>query len=588
MANETNSDVQKAQEKLTSSLGKSRVMWDGEQATNIHKVRLSKIEADLLDLTDQEAEIASRLAVISEFLESSDPEKVTDFDRLALLSEKEMSRLKILFDVTRGDTMSEAFQEQQPIRQETARAEYSEYLALVMKEKKLSEDFNDDHPSVKSVREQIRTLRKFIDDNASKIKDGATADAMDAGEMLETYVGLLKNDLAGLKHQREVLLKRSNEELTLAKGLEREEMDIASMKMELSRQQDLYRSMSDTLSELNFVRDYAGFSTDVIGDAETQQRQSWPKPLIVLALGLLAGGMLGLGLALIADLSDTTFVDPDDVARTLGAPVLAHVPRFRPFKRNKKDGPLLVDSSVRVHHEPKSPAAETFRVLRTGLMVDAASKGHQVIQVTSPLPGDGKSTTSVNLAMAFAQTGKRILIIDADLRKPRIAKLLRLESGPGFSEALSNLNEPDEVIQTTANNNLFAVGAGAIPQNPSELLQSARFEQLINHWREKFDYIIVDTPPVLAVSDAAIVSEATDSILLAVRIVKNGRKIAIRAAEILRQTNAEVGAIVVNGYQTKKSSYGYTGGYDSDAYGYGYGESHKSYYRESNQELQRV
>jgi capsular exopolysaccharide synthesis family protein len=588
LASKTGDDVKQAQLALTTSLGKSRVMWDGTQATNIHKVRLTKIESDLLDLIEEEAGIQSRLAVISDFLKSADPEKVSDFDRLALLSENEMNRLKILYDVTRGDTMSEEFKEQEPIRQENARAEYNEYLALVMKEKKLLESFSDDHPSVISIREQIKTLRQFIDSNAAKLKLAESAEAMNVGDMLETYVGLLKNDLAGLQRQREVLLKRSEEELTSAKSLEREEMEIASLKLELARQQELYKTMNDTLSELNFVRDYAGFSTDVIGDAESQNKPSWPSPVIVLALGLFAGGMFGFGLALITDLMDTTFADPDDVQRTLQAPVLAHVPRFEKLKRSRRGGPLQIDSSVRVHYEPKSPAAETFRVIRTGLMVEATSNGHQVLQVTSPLPGDGKSTTSINLAMAFAQTGKRTLIVDADLRKPRVAKLLRLESGPGFTEALAGVNEPGEVIQSTINEHLFAVGAGSIPPNPSELLQSDRFAQTLNVWRDQFDFIIVDTPPVLAVSDAAIVSDATDSILLAVRIIKNGRKAAKRAVDILRQSGSDVGAIVVNGYQTKNSSYGYTSGYDSDAYGYGYGESHKAYYREDTKALQSV
>ncbi len=588
LAKETNDDVNAAQSDLMTKLGKSRLLWDGETTTNIHKTRLHRIEEDLLELTENEAQIKSRLAVISEFSNTANPDQVTDFDRLALLSEKEVNRLKILFDVTRGDTISEAFQEQQPIRQATASAEFNEYLALVMREKRLLEDFNDEHPSVVSVREQIATLRTFIDENASKLKQGSTSEAMDAGDMLKTYIGLLKNDLAGLQRQREVLIARSDEELKQAKLLESEEMEITSLRLELQRQQELYKTMNDTLSELNFVRDYAGFATDVIGDAEKQSRPSWPRPIIVLAIGLFAGGMLGVGLALAADLMDTTFADPDDVQRTLMAPVLAHIPRFDRMKRGRRDGPLLVDDTIRVHHQPKSPAAETFRVVRTGLMVEAAAKGKKVIQVTSPLPGDGKSTTSTNLAMAFAQTGKRILLVDADLRKPRIAKLLNLESGPGFSDALLDLCDPEEAIQPTVNENLFAVGAGAIPPNPSELLQSDRFVQLLNRWRDQFDYIIVDTPPVLAVSDSAIVSEATDTILLAVRITKNGRKTAVRATDILRHAGSNVGAIVVNGYQTKKASYGYTGGYDTDAYGYGYGESHKSYYRDSKPDLQRV
>ncbi len=588
LSEETAQEVRNAERKLAEHLAGSQIMWDGEKTRNIHKERLEKIEDDLHELTEQEAESSSRLKVISDFLASKDASEITDVDRFSLLSEKEVNRLKLMIEMTRGDVASEAFQADQPIRQATAQAEYDEYLTLVMKEKKLREKFSDGHPQIVSLREQIEMMRKFIDNNSSKIQARDAQERITPAEMLQTYVGLLKNDVMGLQRQRQVLQTRSEQELKLAKQLEQAEVQAESMRRDLERRQAIFDDTQSTLKELNFVRDYAGFSTDVIGDAESQERPAWPRPLIVLALGLFVGGILGLGMALLADLMDTTFVDPDDVQATLGAPVLAHVPRFDPIKRKRKDPPLEIDSSIRVHHQPRTPAAEVFRVLRTGLLVEARKNGHQVIQVTSPLPGDGKSTTSVNLAMAFAQTGKRTLIVDADLRKPRVARLLHLSGESGFSEALQDLCDPTDVVQSTVNDNLFAVSAGAIPTNPSELLQSDRFSQLINVWRDKFDFIIVDTPPVLAVSDAAVVSEEMDNVLLAVRIIKNGRKSAIRARDILQRSGSDVGAVIVNGYQTKDKSYGYTGGYDADAYGYGYGESHKAYYGDSSKKLQAV
>ncbi|TWT80842.1 Tyrosine-protein kinase ptk [Planctomycetes bacterium CA13] len=581
LSDKTAQDVKDAEEAFASHVASSTLMWDGQKARNIHKDRLMKIEESLLELTEQEAEVESRLAVITDFLQNTDPNSITDFNRLALLSEKEVNRLKLLYEITRGDVASEAFQAEQPIRQETARAEYDEYLQLVMKEKKLAEKFSEGHPQVVSIREQIDLMRQFIDENSAKITASEIRERMEPAEMLQTYVGLLKNDLSGIQKRREVLIRRSGAELILAKELEQVEMQTETMRREVLRRQELFKDTQDTLKELNFVRDYAGFSTDVIGDAETQRRPSWPNPLIVLALGIFAGGLLGFGTALLADVMDTTFVDPDDVQHTLGAPVLAHVPRFEPFKRKRKDPPLKIDSSIRVYHQPRSPSAEVFRVMRTGLLVEAKAKGLHVFQVTSPLPGDGKSTTSVNLATAFAQTGKRTLIIDADLRKPRVGRLLHLEGSLGLSDALRQSLDPSKVVQTTVQDNLFAVSAGSIPENPSELLQSDKFAQLLNAWRSEFDFIIVDTPPVLAVSDATIVSEETDAVLLTVRIVKNGRRSAKRARDILRQTGASIAAIVVNGYQTKDRSYGYTGGYDAEAYGYGYGETHKAYYRES-------
>ncbi|EMI54323.1 GumC family protein [Rhodopirellula sallentina] len=582
LSEETAQEVRDAERKLAEHLAGSQIMWDGEKTRNIHKERLEKIEDDLHELTEREAESSSRLTVISDFLASKDASEITDVDRFSLLSEKEVNRLKLMIEMTRGDVASEAFQADQPIRQATAQAEYDEYLTLVMKEKKLREKFSDGHPQIVSLREQIEMMRKFIDNNSSKIQARDAQERITPAEMLQTYVGLLKNDVMGLQRQRQVLQTRSEQELKLAKQLEQAEVQAESMRRDLERRQAIFDDTQSTLKELNFVRDYAGFSTDVIGDAESQERPAWPRPLIVLALGIFAGGMFGMGMALLADLMDTTFVDPDDVQATLGAPVLAHVPRFDPIKRKRKDPPFEIDSSIRVHHQPRTPAAEVFRVLRTGLLVAARKNGHQVIQVTSPLPGDGKSTTSVNLAMAFAQTGKRTLIVDADLRKPRVARLLHLSGESGFSEALQDLCDPTDVVQSTVSDNLFAVSAGAIPANPSELLQSDRFSQLINVWRDKFDFIVVDTPPVLAVSDAAVVSEEMDNVLLAVRIIKNGRKSAIRACDILQRSGSEVGAIIVNGYQSKDKKYGYTGGYDADAYGYGYGESHKAYYGEKS------
>ena len=581
LSNKNLREVELAEAAFAEHLAMNNLMWDGTKTRNVHKDRLAKIEESILDLTEQEAETASRLAVIEDFLASTPDEEITDFDRLALLSEKEVSRLTLMFQITRGDIASEAFQAEQPIRQETARAEYDEYLQLVMKEKKLREKFSDGHPQIVSIREQIELMRQFIDENSAKISGSTSRERMEPAEMLKTYVELLKHDIAGLKRRREVFTQRSVEEMKLAKKLEQAELRAESMRQEVDRRQDLLKDAQDTLDELNFVRDYAGFSTEVIGDAETQTKASWPRPLIVLALGIFAGGLLGFGTALVADLMDTTFVDPDDVQEALGAPVLAHVPRFIPMRRGRKDPPLDIDSSVRVYHQPRSPAAEVFRVMRTGLLVESKTSGHQVFQITSPLPGDGKSTTSVNLAMAFAQAGKRTLIIDADLRKPRVGRLLHLNADQGLSEILHGDCEPTDAIYETPNENLFAVPSGAIPANPSELLQSEKFAQVLNLWRNQYDFIVVDTPPVLAVSDAAVVAEETDAVVMTVRILKNGRRAAMRARDVLNQNLASISAIVVNGYQTNDSSYGYRGGYDSDAYGYGYGETNKDYYRDS-------
>ena len=308
--------------------------------------------------------------------------------------------------------------------------------------------------------------------------------------------------------------------------------------------------MNDTLSELNFVRDYAGFSTDVIGDAEKQEKAAWPKAIIILPLGLIAGMVLGLMMGLVIDLCDTTFADPEDVQRTLGLPVLAHVHRFAQLKREKGDPPFEIDPTIYAFHRPRSPEAEIYRVIRTSLLMSTKKTDARIIHITSPLPGDGKSTTSVNLAVAFAQAGKRTLIIDADLRKPRLATLMRLETTVGLSDVLIDEVKPCDAYTATPVPNLFALGSGGTPANPAELLESERFGEVLQQWKNEFDYVIVDSPPVLAVSDAAIISEHCDTTLVALRIIKNGRRIASRVVTLLHQHGANISGLVINGYKS--------------------------------------
>jgi len=347
----------------------------------------------------------------------------------------------------------------------------------------------------------------------------------------------------------------------------------------LRRRQDLFKSTQDTLQELNFVRDYAGFSTDVIGEAEAQQEPAWPILWIVLGLGL--------AMALTAELCDSTFASPEEVKLALGTNVLGHVPKLPTLRRKRKDKPFEVDPSIYAFHRPRSPESEVFRVIRTGLLTECKKNDKRVIQVTSPFPGDGKSTTSTNIAAALAQTGKRVLIIDADLRKPKIAELLYLDNEIGLTDVLLQEAEPDEVVAQSAIENLSVVGSGAIPANPAELLQSEEFGAVLKYWRNKFDFVIVDSPPLLVVSDPSIIALEADAVLMTLRVTKNGKNPVIRAKEILDNQGAELLGVVVNGRETANKAYGYSDGYDLDSYGYGYGQSAGGYYADSDQAVRK-
>jgi capsular exopolysaccharide synthesis family protein len=209
------------------------------------------------------------------------------------------------------------------------------------------------------------------------------------------------------------------------------------------------------------------------------------------------------------------------------------------------------------------------------LYFNAGGKGHQVIQVTSPNPGDGKSTLTANLAVAIAQSGKRVVLVDCDFRKPRVHKIFGVSPDIGLASVIAGDAELGRAIQPSAVPGLSLLPCGPRPANPAELLTSNRFQEVLDGLKGMFDFVLVDTPPLLAVSDPAVVAPRVDGVLLTVRITRKTRPAAERAREILGALGANVIGVVVNDLQTGKHAGGYGYGYRySYDYGYGYADQY--------------
>jgi capsular exopolysaccharide synthesis family protein len=223
-------------------------------------------------------------------------------------------------------------------------------------------------------------------------------------------------------------------------------------------------------------------------------------------------------------------------------------------------------------HKTRSSVSEAFRGIRTAIFFNSQHGSLKVIQVTSPIPGDGKSTIASNLAVSISQSGRRVCLVDCDFRRPRISKIFGLSSDTGLVQVINEKATLEEAIQPSSIENLSVLSCGRRPGNPAELLSSERFHFIISQLREMFDYVILDTPPVLVVSDPATVATAADGVILTVRLRRNLKPIAMRAAQMLHSMNANMIGVVVNGVGVGASGYGY-GGYRYDSYnnGYGYG-----------------
>lgn len=285
-------------------------------------------------------------------------------------------------------------------------------------------------------------------------------------------------------------------------------------------------------------------------------------PVLVTWLmpGALVAALLAAGLSALLELRDQRFRTPAEVRQRLGLPVVGHLPALRLNKPAEADAPAGFDPSLVTAVRPKSAEAEAFRGLRTQVFKSAEASGSKVIQITSPCPSDGKSTLAANLAVSIAQAGKSVVIIDADFRKPRVHHLFGLKSDvPGLAAAAEGEADVFAVVQATAVEQLSVIPCGPRPDAPAELLSSPRFAEVLKALKGRFDYVIVDTPPILAVSDPRVVAQRADAVLLTLRLTNTSRNDGVRAAEMLTDLGVNVLGVAVNATRPDEG-YGY-GGY---------------------------
>ena len=274
-----------------------------------------------------------------------------------------------------------------------------------------------------------------------------------------------------------------------------------------------------------------------------------PRPERTITLAVLLGLLLGAGAAALREMLDTTVKSPDALAGLTDAPVLGVVP-FDPGARRQ---PLVADAT-------HSARAEAFRQLRTNLQFADVDHPVRVVAVTSAVPEEGKSTTAVNLALAFAEAGGRVLLIEGDLRRPRVADYLGIEGAAGLSNVLAGQVAVDDVLQPWGDKGLTVLPSGVIPPNPSELLGSDAMATLLGEQRKRFDMIIIDTPPLLPVTDGAVVSVKVDGAILVARSGRTGGPQVSRAAADLRTVDARLLGCVLNMHPVAGQTPYYYGG----------------------------
>jgi capsular exopolysaccharide synthesis family protein len=437
------------------------------------------------------------------------------------------------------------------------------------------EDYGPNHPQVQGVRHRIElTQNLFAAPGAERNKGAADLggkENTDQGDHVALYVQSLKQELSDIEMAEQLLTERAKEEYQEARRVSSYEFREETYRNEIARSQQLYDSIIKRLQEVNFVKDYGGYDARVITPPSVGVKVE-PRAMPIFTVATFLGILGGFGLAYLAERADKSFRSPEEIHRHLGIPVVGHVPLIAAAPTVVHDDASsqpVMDPILCAYYQPRSREAEAYRGVRTALYFSSQGKEYKTIQVTSPNMGDGKTVTVANLGISIAQSGRRTILIDADLRRPRLHELFGLSAQVGLTSVIRGDAELEEAIQQSAVPGLSILACGPLPSNPAELLTSARFPELLDKIRDQYEFVLVDTPPLLAVSDPAVVAPRVEAVLLSIRYSKNGRPNAQRAKEILDTLGVVVLGVIVNAVDHRVSGGKY--GYDHQRYGYGHG-----------------
>ncbi|MDA0831648.1 MAG: polysaccharide biosynthesis tyrosine autokinase [Planctomycetota bacterium] len=340
---------------------------------------------------------------------------------------------------------------------------------------------------------------------------------------------------------------------------------IASLSFKIKNVQDYLEEIVERMGEIDLANQSNGIQMAVIADPLVPDRPISPRLTSVIAIVVVSGFGLGLFVVYILDVLDDRFRTAEELRYVLGIPILSMIREMVPGAGKGID-------AVQTHALPNSIEGEAFRMLKT--TIDFMDSETSRVAITSSEPGDGKTTVLANLAVAYAQSGKRTLLIDADMRRPGLTSLLDLRGDFGLSRILHDERAVGDAVGEnlieTGSTGLHVIPSGPRPPNPAELLASTRFADLLEWADGRYDQVLIDAPPVLAVTDPAIVGRVVDGMVLVVRPDKNHRRTVIRAVETLTGLNCHLLGLVAN-HLNPQSEKGYGYGY---GYGYEYGYGH--------------
>lgn len=431
-----------------------------------------------------------------------------------------------------------------------------EYIRTKQRASDLGKSFGPNHPEIKAAQAMLDAIRDRTQ--------------MEMMSILHT-----------VKAEYERAVRQESElEIELARQEERVmEFNKVAIRYEVLKNEydtlnKTYNAVARRIEEIE-ITSAAGSKSDnifVITHPRVPTKPVKPKRRLSVALSIFFGLAMGTALCFFVEYLDTTIKTKEDAEALLGVPVIGYIPGILDSELTEAGNGSPVPVELHAMRKPRSSVAEAFRSIRTALAFSGQDGSLRHMLVTSATRGEGKSLSSMNIAITLAQAGKSVLLIDADMRKPRLHKIFKLDPNPGLSNLLAGeggSNLAQSVRQVNEVDNLHLLPCGPLPPNPAELLQSDRMKELLEEMNGMFDVVVFDTPPLVNVTDAAVLSQYVNNVILIVRSFSTQREIISRAGDILSETNSRILGLVLNNVDVPRT------GYHTYYYGYGNEEDGK-------------
>ena len=417
------------------------------------------------------------------------------------------------------------------------------------------------------------------------------------GQMTRERKGIiaqLESDYREAKQHEDLLSRALDEQKAEVNVMSGKMIEYNVLKREAEANKALYDSLQTKLKEAQISSGLKSSNIRIVDPAMVPSTPSRPAKTRNITLAFIVGLVGGIGLALLREYLDNTVKTPDDVETLVRLPSLAVVPAFTDGATSSKRSGMFKAGSTNGHdkrielvaqHLPKSQMSEAFRALRTALLLSQADHPPQVILVTSALPREGKTTAAANLAVTLAQLGDKTVLVDADLRKPGVGRLLNLGPGKyaGLSSYLAGVSTLDLVtIAHPEISNLSAIPTGPLPPNPADLLSSHKLADAISELRKRYKFVVIDSPPIMAATDAVILSVQADGVLLVVRSGETPKEAFTRSRDLLVSVKAHMLGVVLNAVDSSAPDYYYSYRYYPYSYGYGPQETLETIHEETH------